>query len=503
MVYFRLMISIILLGGLLLLGACSSSDSSDNPSSGDKEKIAAARSAAITSISSNVNTSLDSVSTVMDNSTAMDVLLNTGAGTSVNVTPLVDQNVTSQAKTLLGALTTNGSNNISPMASNPAPNSASAGLEQQLADLMDAGTVNGNTIYYHPNLDKICVNQNNDPSFDEQRCRDFFGRISIVQNLISDTAGTLTFKFDDHEPFVIGYSSNSVYLEIVLAELKNAVTAVADYLASQNLPVTVDIPPATYAVFEGTIRLTITKLGEQAASVGLSIPQPVNISGTIDGHAESLFIDATDNVVEISADAVANEATLSFGLGAVSAVSAVEDMNNANVLLPTSFSLSALEGMFTISNPNGVDTLVANNINLGNTPVTYSIDGMEVFNIDMDNLSFNVNGAEQTVNFDTNLNASVSFENVNTALAGLFVLDSAIDAADPTLQGSFAVAAPNNTVMKNLSTDPTATDIFQLTQGSFSASGTGLFVGDLTVNTGECFTAADSGMFPFQTTICP
>ena len=498
MVYFRILITT-MLGGLLLIGGCSSSDSSDSPSQSDSEKVAAARNAALSSISSNLDTSLNSVNTVMNESTAMDVLVDTGAGTSVNATPLVGQNVTAKANTLVGALTTSMRNNISPMTSHTATDA----IEQQLADLMGEGTVNGNTIIYHPDLDKVCANENNDPEFNEQVCREFFGRISIVQTIISDTDGTLTFKFDNHAPFVIGYSSNSVYFEVVLAELKGAVTAVADYLATQNVPVTLD---ATYTTFEGTIRLTITKLGEQAASVALSIPQALSISGTIDGHAESLSIAATDKVVEISADAVANEASLSFGLGAVSAMSAVEDINNPGVLLPTSLNLSALEGVFTISSPNGVDTLVASNVNLGNSGMTYSIDNVEAFNIDMDTLGFTVNGAEQTVTFDTNLNASFAIENVNLAFADLFALDATLEAADPTLQGSLAVTAPNNTVMENLGApplDPTANEIFQLNQGSFSASGTGLFEGNVTVNTGECFTEPETGMFPIEVTTCP
>ncbi|MCG6969184.1 MAG: hypothetical protein LJE85_05370 [Gammaproteobacteria bacterium] len=509
MVYLRYFPYSVLFLTLFTLGGCGGSDSSDD-NTADQQKIAAARTAAVTSISENLNTSLDSVDAVVSNSAATDVLVDTGTGVTVNANAFVDQNVSAQTQTIFNALAASTrkqvNNGISAMSSHTATDTLGVDVEQMLTDIMGAGSVNGDTITYSPNLNVICAIPDGDPNFNADACREFYSHITVEQQIISDTDGTLTFKFDAHAPFVIGYASNSIYFEVVLAELNNAFAAAAILLVDLGSPALLDTPTSMYDSFEGTIRLTITKLGEQAGSIGLSIPQAISISGTIDGNAQSLTIAATDNVIEVSADAVANTASIAFGLGAVTALSTVENINAPNELLPMSLNLSAFEGVFTFSSANSVDTLVGSDISLGVSPLSYSIDNMEALNVSMDALSFTVNSADQTVVLDTGLDFSLSVANVNAAFADFFSAD--IDPTDQSLQASLAVTAPMATVFTNRglpANDPLAVDeIFELTQGGpLDVTGVDYLQGSLSVSTGECFTGAGSGAFPIEAATCP
>jgi hypothetical protein len=183
------------------------------------------------------------------------------------------------------------------------------------------------------------------------------------------------------------------------------------------------------------------------------------------------------------------------------------DMNDANVLLPTSFTLSAFEGAFEFSSTNGVDTLVASNLNLGDSPMVYSIDNIEAMTVAMDTLGFSVNGAEQTFALDTNLDVSFSIANINAAFALLFSADSTVNPTNTELQGSLTMSSPANTVFTNTGvpvSDPLAPAVTEITQGGpFTVTGSGFFLGSLIVNASECFTETASSNFPFESTACP
>jgi hypothetical protein len=205
-------------------------------------------------------------------------------------------------------------------------------------------------------------------------------------------------------------------------------------------------------------------------------------------------------VFEVTANGATNEGTISFGLGAVSAMSAIEDVDNASILLPTEFSLAALEGVFSFSSPSGVDTLVATGVNLGNSPMTYTIDNQEALNVSMEPLGFTVNGADQTATLDTALDTSLSIANINSEFSLYFGRDP-----DPALQGTLAMTAPMGTSITNLGPPPAGlnNDVFVLSQGGpLSVTGTGYHAGDVTVNTNECFTES-SDTFPIATATCP
>jgi len=507
----RLIVGTAFYGGFLLLGACSSSNSgsSDNPLNDGRpnsEKVASARAAVVDSISNTMDASVDGLNTVVNNSTAVDVLFGND-NSRVPVSVMSSNDLFSKSNTIIQKMSGISANGIMPLDAHMGESSPSDDIVRILNQIMDEGTVEGGVVVYRPNIEALCVDS--DSAAEMAECENFLQYVSVEQQVTSDTEGKLTFKFDTHGPFVIGYASNSVYLETIFAELNNTLVAIDELLMSaEELPASETSPSAditSFDTFEGAIRLTITKLGDQHGSSVLSIPQAISISGMMDGEFNSLTIAQSSNVFGVEANGLTNEAAISFGLGAIAVVTAIEDMNDSAVLLPTTFDLAGLTGVFTFNGSIDDDVIAASGVGLGDSPISLKINGTEALNVAMDTMDFTVSGNQQSVTLDTAMNLSISASNLNGELSDFFASFGALNSADTSLQASLGTTAPSGTVLTDRGMVQVGDQFLSLTEvtsGSFSVAGTGFLEGNATVNQSQCFADADTNGFPYMVVDC-
>jgi len=497
-----------LCGGLLLLGACSDSGGGGGgggDAGANSEKVASARSVAINSISNTVDTSVDSISTVVNNSATAEALVGTSTA-EVAVASVLGQDFSAQANAIVKSLGSGSNNRIKPMMSHMPDVSGgdtivSDAIMERLAGIMGEGTLEGDVIVYRPNVEELCGEPMTGSMDEYNSCRDFLLHVSVEQRLISDTEGTLTFKFDTFGPFVVGYASNSVYFETVLADLRDALAAIDAFLLTNEEMSAAD--KTDLHTFSGTLRLTMNRLDDQHGSIVVSIPQAIDISGTTNGQFDSFKVAATNKVFAMEANGLTNQASISFGLGAVALVTAIEDMDNPSIMLPMLFDLAGLEGAFEFDITNDGDVIVASNVGLGGSPMTIDVNGTEALNVSMDTMGFTVNGDQHSVTLDSDMDIALSILNVNALFADLFDSPAQqIDGYDTSLQGTLQLTAPASTVF--LDHMGLASGITEITQGGpFTAIGSGHFMGNVTVNQSQCFSEPMVGDFPVMVVDCP
>lgn len=210
-----------------------------------------------------------------------------------------------------------------------------------------------------------------------ERCQALVGDMLVQIDATSDTAGTLTYLFQNQQLAAVGYAANSNSFELNLGTLKSLI----DAEAALNPEVSEESPLDT---IQGAIRMsaiaTNQTSGSEAGSVALEVSQPLVIASADAGNSFSL---GTGKILGMSADAGNESATIEIALGALQA-SETDEYNGAI----NSIDMKGLTA--TIDIANNANQLVVRNLGIGQGPLSIALDNAEVVNLGLDTFGFNV-----------------------------------------------------------------------------------------------------------------
>lgn len=429
------------------------------------------------------------VTTEQAQQSARDVIKNDfGVSVSRAVSLVEDSKALKKTVDAVGAGDSTG---VGADSGEPGPESITVQAEDALISMFSNPVRDNGTITYTPAVVDVCAQPFLTSLFGNtlsgrERCETLISHVTIVQSVVSETEGTITYKFDEFAPLVVGYSETVNYIETDLAQYAAALEAAA-FVVNPNEPL--DYPDT----FSGVVRVTEVSTGENAATLTVAVRTPIAIAGMLDGQNTSLEIAATDKLIEVVADGDAQTGSIELAVGAISANFPVDNPFTPGLVHAGQFDLPALTGKLDIN--NATDSLVVTNFGLGSQPFTVRIDGQEAARIALDTFDMSADGATRVATFNSPLNYALDFNNVEG-----FIDDTLAIGA----QGGLTVnadAATAFTVVNNSVDAPAA--VFQVTAGQISFNGTGIFAGSLTAVSGTCYTEATTGDFPVVAATCP
>lgn len=393
-------------------------------------------------------------------------------------------------------------------------NSATAAIEQQILEAIDllfnSGIRVGDTITYDPDEQAMCANalmeqlpgladnldellaDSSDDSTDTddtssaiEDCVDLYKHVTVVLTILGDEQGTLVIKYDSFNFLTIGYKTDETYAEIDLAQLKSIIEAIATLDDQAEDP---DLP----SVFEGVIRLTSTVLGTDNGKITLSIEQDINVVDDTDDTTESdtsISVAATPKVIELTANATDNTASVEVALASINAIFPFDvdpDTERQGDLFIPGLTLKA-----ELSS-NG-DQLVFSNVGIGNSTLVFDVSDLSIlfldegvnqdesaedFKITLDTFGFTIDGTQKTI----------AFPEMFTALLQINDEFDLLEAFQ--FEGSLELTVGEGTVLEPKQ-NSSSEDVIEVKSGFVSEVATEDFDPDANFTVGSCFTGND------------
>lgn len=322
----------------------------------------------------------------------------------------------------------------------------------------------------------------------DTKCTDLVKHITLVQTLTSETTGTLAYRFDNFSPLIVGYAPDSSYFQLNLADLKGSLEAGAVITDPQT--------PAGLPNMSGSLRVTETDNSATKSTLTLSVPDAITINGALDGQAVNLNMAQTTKLLELTGDTASNEASVEFAVNAVNLVAPITDPSNVDH--PSEFNMAGITGLIQIA--AATDTVTVTNLGLNGQPLTLKIDGNDALRLTMSSLSLTTLGSTKTSTLNSALDVSLSFDNL------IQWWSSTLPAAT---KGTLAITAPANTEVAVIDNTAIGSLSSKITSGGpLTLTGTGLFAGNLSFNSGTCLTDADNTAaggigLPITSAACP
>lgn len=388
-----------------------------------------------------------------------------------------------------------------------APADGSAESQTQLDAAFDAFLANptrdGNTLTYRPDVNVACadeaiaelmaeVGEAQSQAEVQELCQTLVPNITVVQTIDSETSGTLTYRYRETAPFVVGYGPDSAYFQVQLEETRETLVAMAQDV---DQPLEEGDLPST---FSGALRLTATETGTNAGSIRLSVPEAIAISGDTNAGEANFTLESTEQLFEVGADESAGTAYVEMDIGAMSATLPDQDANTGASHL-WEFASAALTGRIDID--NNQQKLTVTNLGFGDEPTTVRIDGQEALRLALENFGATADGNTGAVTLDTALNLTMSVANTFGLMKAFFPY--AADPLDPSLTGDISMNAPAGTVLTVLNPDDASPVTKVSAGGPVEIQGTGEFDGSVSLPSDSCFVESSQSMVPIAPVQCP
>jgi hypothetical protein len=463
--------SAVLLPLTLILGGCGDSGGDDKLS--DSE----AKSAGISALAAAVNATAAAMESSIADSDATNVTADTGL-LKLRVDSATKKRIVARYQQVLGVAKKRAA---TLRARSPSLHTDSGIVaasevvdEEELDALLVLSNRDGDVLTYSLNADHWCEGE---IGADLAACIDDAKKISVVQTLDGDTSGTFAILINGHTLLVIGYASDSVYVEVDFAEIKLVLESTGDW-----------DPDSEVTAFQGKIRLAVAvanvTAGQEKATVTLSVPAAINVGGVDaeSGKDVSVTIAATSKLIEVMGDAGTDTASISLGVGVIDAKypdeESLGDLMGTVVYHDVEEHIGGLTGTITVTH----DTLTATGLGVGDG-IYSKTDGVKDSELTMDELDLTVTGVDDTVSFDKALN--------------LYEMDE---------KGTLTETAPAGTKVKLYEVADVNGDYYTVSKvtavGPYVMTGAGGRMGSLSVAVGQCFMEIDSP-FPWQMTTCP
>lgn len=500
-----------LLASALALAACGGGGdggdtNSDTPGAGgpsDGAEITTEQAqASARSASEPLSTAWNAVNNVVSNSTAADVAMDATGLSGVSVTVGSDSESAANSVPARHAGEDHSDGDTTTSSDAPSGAAAQSEIDAAFSAFLANPTRDGNTLTYTPDVTVACSDEliaevmagagdAQSPAEVKELCETIVPNITVVQTLESDTTGTLTYRYRDAAPLVVGYAPNSAYFEVQLDDSKAALQAMAadagQPLAEGDLP----------TIFEGALRLTATETGTNAGSIRVSVPEAVEVSGAMEFGEASFALATSEKLIEIGGDETAGTAYVESDVGALMA--SLPDADASGTPHLWEFAMAAFTGRIDVN--NSTQQLTVTNLGFGGESTTVRIDGQEALRIALANLGATVDGNASTITLDSVLDFAVNVANPFGMMSDFFA--DATNPTDPNLAGSFDISAPAGTQMTVLNPDATSPVTKISAGGPLELQGTGEFAGSVSLPVDSCFTEDASGAMPLAPAACP
>ena len=271
----------------------------------------------------------------------------------------------------------------------------------------------GSRITIDPDDASVCAEEligmdGNDEEF--QRCVALVSDMLVQIDASSDTAGSLTYLFQNQALVAIDYTDTSNSFELNLGTLKSLI----DTNNALNPDAGNDSPLDT---IQGAIRLSATATnqnsGSEAGSVSLEVSQPLSVVSADAGTTLSL---GTGKILSMSADAADESASIEIELGALRA----SESDEGSV---RSIDMDGLTAIIDIDTSS--DLLTVRNLGIGQGPLRVALDNADVLNLGLDTFGFTASMDSEDITLTGGLNLSLVIRQIfedNTVSDTLFTM---------------------------------------------------------------------------------
>ena len=342
-------------------------------------------------------------------------------------------------------------------------------MEELLVDIFNEPTKDGN-VYTYTLKNDFCDDETTE--FIGSDCQSFAEYFIMTLEITSRTSGVIQITINKQTLLSFEYAELSLSLEVFLDGLK-ALTDLRGDDTNGEIPET----------FSGSFKLSIELLSSTKAEILASIPQAIDIDGTIGDEPITFSMASSSKLVSLIADENEEYLSLEFGMGALYA-KVMSDLGSEQEI-----DIKALTGLFQLD--TNLDKLIATNIGIGDSALTIDYDGSNAVTLDMATFGFEIDGSTEDITLTSDFDLALSIENVNGEL-GIDLFDLAQDPTDISLAGSLSITAPKDTVFMDMETTDFMTDSTKVVSGGpLSILGTGYYSTNVTVNAGECLISTD------------
>jgi len=282
-------------------------------------------------------------------------------------------------------------------------------------------TREGNRITIDPDDQAVCQGEIYLGDDDLQQCLALVRDLTVQLDAATQESGQITYLYQDAPLLSIIYGPSAASYEMDLGTYFRVETAAADFLGEA-----MDI-----ASMSGKVRLVMNieneNTGTESGSVTLAVPEAVAINDN-DG---SRFSVAASNILTMTSDAATGEASIEFGMGALSVLAAGTDGFGDSTL-----SMAGLTGILNFNETT--DGLSARNLGFGGAPIRMNVEGSNV-EVSLSPFGFDVSSAGE-MSIAQALNLAVSMVNSDPDL-GQLSLSARVTAPAGTRLGDGLTAA--------------------------------------------------------------
>ena len=300
-------------------------------------------------------------------------------------------------------------------------------------------------------------------------CLDLVAELQIIIEIEDEDRGLLIVRFGASEPFTVRYAPGLLVVTLDAAESKAAL---------DHLVLVLDPEATTDALdrIEGKLRLTLQVLGQDHGLILVEVAEDLVI---VDESAPFDLQVAVSELLRIEADGVKGEASVSGGIGAITA-HYPQDINDAGDTLPATAVLGGIS--FSVEVTEAGDSASGSFLV---KPLSLTVDGTEVLALSVDD------GSSGAVTFSATVDSEG--EDLLTLTSGfdfdLVMNDGSYDLlgdfAPPGTAGQLRVTANSGTAIREYPLNP---DLAEVTSGAVVFDGSGDFAGMTgTAGTGDCF----------------
>ncbi len=339
----------------------------------------------------------------------------------------------------------------------------------------------GSRITIDPDDAAVCAEElvgmdANDTEF--QRCQTLVGDMLVQIDATSDTAGSVSYLFQNQPLVVIGYTNSSNSFELNLGTLKTLIDA--DNALNPDFG---DESPLD--TIQGAIRMSAVATnqtsGAEAGSVALEVSSPLRIASADAATTMSL---GTGKIFAMSADAASESAAIEIALGALQASESEDGSVN-------SINMKGLTAIIDIANNS--DQLTVRNLGIGQGPLRIALDNADVVNLGLDTFGFTVSMDDGDITLTGGLNLSLM---INELLEDNTVSDTLFSLLEMTAPAGTQLSEQFNGSLMVTSGGP-----FNYSLTTQDDNGNPV-VNQVTVNSGQCADEDDADSDDLQLVSC-
>ena len=344
-----------------------------------------------------------------------------------------------------------------------------ADINEAFNEIFNTPTQEGNVITYSFKTDVCDDGSASSTPTEIQNCIELLNDVTVVFTVLSETSGTVDIKIDNFIPLSYSYSSTRIQMTVDLNAIKQSSETFAHLFEFDD---TTNSFPAT---FKGKVGIYAELTTTHSVELGMNIPESVDIDGSLDGETIKISMSSTSKYFAIGANDLTSTANIELGIGTLIAMY-TDEMGDLFEL-----DIPGFTGELSIDIKS--ESATVSNFGVGSTPITYDINGDRALALKIEKFDGVLSGVEETFTLSTDLDISLTASNIHEDMNEIF--DESTNSA---LSGSFSITASSGLEISNPEADSLLDDVTRIDAGGpLTMVGSGYFLMNESISTGECF----------------